>query len=154
MPVQTRSQTRSPKETVTPVPQDNDTLNQVFVEINEYNKETSYMTTNGVTFTNTPPDDNWIEGPVKYTYRISISYEDVHPRYRESLPDSITSREKDMFAIAPRGYYWKEEDRCTRYFAHDEYWTLHKFPKDNIYYYDPEDPEWAKIQALVKKLWA
>ena len=120
--------------------------------MNDYNKETSYMTSNGVTFTNTPPDDKWIQGPGNY--RIVIPYEDVKPCYTESLPDSITSRKKDMFAVAPRGYYWKEDPRTTAYFAHDEYWTLYKFPKDSIYYYDPENPEWSKIQALVKKLWA
>ena len=48
---------------------------------------------------------------------------EIHPRYRESCPEHVINR-KDLFALAPEGYLWIEEDRGTSYFHWDEWYIL------------------------------
>lgn len=48
---------------------------------------------------------------------------DIHPDYRKSIPKEVADR-NDLFALAPEGYLWKEDDRGTSYFHWDEWDSL------------------------------
>ena len=48
---------------------------------------------------------------------------EIHPRYLMSIPKEVAVR-KDLFAIAPEGYLWKEDDTRTSYFHWDEWKSL------------------------------
>ena len=63
---------------------------------------------------------------------------EIHPRYIESIPKEVADR-KDLFAIAPEGYLWVEDDRGTSYFHWDEWMSLipHSYKRGtefNFYY--------------------
>lgn len=64
---------------------------------------------------------------------------EIHPRYLKSIPKEVADR-KDLFALAPEGYLWVEDDRGTSYFHWDEWYSLkqinYKRGKEfNIYHY-------------------
>jgi hypothetical protein len=48
---------------------------------------------------------------------------DIHPRYLNACPESVVNR-KDLIAVAPEGYLWKDEDSKTSYFHFDEWKIL------------------------------
>ena len=52
---------------------------------------------------------------------------EIHPNYRRSIPKEVADR-KDLFALAPEGYLWKEDESTTSYFHWDEWKRLKKHP--------------------------
>jgi len=64
---------------------------------------------------------------------------EIHPRYLNSIPTEVAKR-KDLFALAPEGYLWVEDDRVTSYFHWDEWKSLRQYnykrgTEFNIYCY-------------------
>lgn len=50
----------------------------------------------------------------------------IHPRYRNSIPQEIADQ-TDLFALAPKGYLWKEDNTGTSYFHWDEWYSLQPY---------------------------
>lgn len=66
--------------------------------------------------------DNIMVGGLDFYDKIT----EINPRYLKSIPKYVADR-KDLFALAPEGYLWKEDDRGTSYFRWDEWKSLKQY---------------------------